>query len=66
MRQKELLDKCIEECILMNSRDVKGQLNEAKDHKVVLERQDENGFTIYFMPFPDHLLEKIIEDDLKE
>ena len=66
IKQKELLDRCIEECILMNQKEIKTQLNEAKDHKVVLERQDEHGFTVYMLPFPLNVLEKVIEEDLKE
>ena len=41
---------------------MKDYLHEAKDHKVVLERTDEQGFTYLYMNYPVQLLEKIVSD----
>lgn len=49
----------------MSSRDLKQQLQEAKDHKVVLEKMEDTQ-TMYYMPFPGHMLDKILSDELQD
>lgn len=39
-------------------------LNEAKDHKVVLERTDEDGQVFFYMNYSNIILEKISKDSL--
>ena len=43
---------------------LKEYLHEAKDHKIVNERVDEQGNTFLYMQYPPQLLEKIVADDL--
>ena len=59
----ELLNLCIELMILMSMRDLKQQLNEAKDHKLIIERSDE-GTTMYQIPYNTHVLDKILSEEL--
>jgi hypothetical protein len=51
-----------------SNKDLKDFLNEAKDHKVVLEKVDEGGSKILFMNYNHLLLEKIAlqQLDIKE
>ena len=47
----------------MSMRDLKQQLNEAKDHKLIIERSDE-GTTMYQIPYNTHVLDKILSEEL--
>ena len=61
---KVLLNLCVENMLCNNQKGLKDYLAEAKDHKVVLERQDETGYTWLFISYPPLVLEKIINDSL--
>jgi hypothetical protein len=43
---------------------IKDYLHEAKDHKVVHERTDEQGHSYLYMQYPTMLLEKVANDEL--
>lgn len=43
---------------------LKEYLHEAKDHKIVQERVDDQGSTFLYMQYPAQLLQKIVEDKL--
>ena len=51
--------------IATSQKGLKDYLNEAKDHKMVLERVDEQGNTILFMSYPTQVLQKIADNCLK-
>ena len=59
---KELLNQCVEDMLCTSSKEIRELVAEAKDHKVVQERNDEKGFMLYFIPYPPNMLEKIIND----
>ena len=46
-----LYNVCLEEMIITNEAQLKENLSEAIDHKVVLERINDQGKTFYSMPF---------------
>ena len=62
MKAKKLLDSCVEEMIATSKKSIRDMLNEAKEHKVIIEKNDENGNLIYYMNYPTHLLEKVVSD----
>lgn len=43
---------------------MKDQLVEAKDHKVVVEKTDDKGVTIFQMKYGSNVLEKIVNGTL--
>jgi len=43
---------------------LKEYLNEAKDHRIVQERVDEQGIMYLCMHYPSQLLQKIVDNDL--
>ena len=43
---------------------LKEYLHEAKDHRIVQERVDDQGSTFLYMQYPAQLLEKIVNEDL--
>ena len=45
---------------------LKEYLFEAKDHKIVQERVDEQGITFLWMHYPAQLLQKIVDNTLDE
>lgn len=47
-----------------NQKGLKEYLAEARDHKVVLERTDDSGFTYMYMTYPTSVLEKIVNNTL--
>ena len=61
IKQKDLGELCIEEMVASNAREMKQHLNEAKDHKIVIEKQDDKGYNMYYMPYPSNVLEKVIQ-----
>lgn len=61
---RELMNKCVENMLATSQKQVKDYLHEAKDHKVVNERTDENGHQIIYMTYPVMLLEKLANDEL--
>jgi hypothetical protein len=46
---KDLLELCVEHMLAFSQKQIKDYLHEAKDHKVILERTDENGHQILYM-----------------
>ena len=64
IRFKQLLNETTEAMIANNNKALKEYLAEARDHKVVQEKIDENGTTWLFMNFPPVVLEKIVSDTL--
>jgi len=54
---------CIEEMLCTSQKEIRDLVAEAKDHKVITERNDEKGFIFYFIPFPPNMLEKIISEN---
>ena len=65
MKIKDLLNECVENMLCNNQKGLKDYLSEARDHKVVLERLDEQGYTYMFMTYPPTILEKIVKDNLE-
>ena len=63
IKMKQLLQICVEKMIQQTSKQLKEQLSEAKDHKVVIEKLDENGNIVFSMNYPAYLLEKIVNID---
>lgn len=61
---RDLLAKCVENMLATSQKALKEYLNEAKDHKIVQERVDEQGSTWLFMSYPTQLLQKIVDEDL--
>jgi hypothetical protein len=61
---KDLLELCVEHMLAFSQKMIKDYLHEAKDHKVILERTDENGHQILYMGYPVVLLEKVANDEL--
>ena len=49
-----------------NQKGLKDYLNEAKDHKVVLEKIDDNGYTFLYINYPPVILDKIVNETLNE
>jgi len=45
---------------------LKDYLHEAKDHKIVLERVNEEGQTVLSMPYVPQVLEKIVNNQLHD
>ena len=41
---------------------LKDYLHEAKDHKIVIEKTNDDGNTILYMPYNPLVLEKIVSD----
>ena len=65
MKIKDLLNECVENMLCNNQKGLKDYLSEAKDHKVVLEKLDDQGYTYMFMTYPQTILEKIVNDTLE-
>ena len=63
---KDLFEKCVEATLAHSNKGLKDYLHEAKDHKIVLERQDLNGNTVLYMPYQPHLLAKIANNKLDD
>lgn len=63
---KHLLNLCVENMLANNQKGLKDYLAEAKDHKVVLERLDESGYTYLYMSYTPQVLEKIVNDTLEQ
>ena len=61
---KELMNLCVENMLAFSQKAIKDYLHEAKDHKVVHERTDENGHQVLFMTYNPVLLEKISNNEL--
>lgn len=59
-----LVQLCVENMLANNQKALKEYLAEAKDHKVVQERIDQDGYTWLFMNYPPLVLEKIVNDTL--
>ena len=64
MKIKDLLNECVENMLCNNQKGLKEYLAEAKDHKVVLERTDDSGYTYMYMTYPNSVLEKIVKETL--
>tara|TARA_B110000285_G_C14910192_1_gene507545 strand:- start:58 stop:471 length:414 start_codon:yes stop_codon:yes gene_type:complete len=64
MKIKDLLNECVENMLCNNQKGLKEYLAEAKDHKVVLERTDDSGYTYMYMTYPISVLEKIVNNTL--
>ncbi|TNV78862.1 hypothetical protein FGO68_gene498 [Halteria grandinella] len=64
IQMKELMNLCVENMLAFSQKAIKDYLHEAKDHKVIHERTDENGHQILFMTYNPVLLEKISNDEL--
>ena len=60
---KELLNLCVEEMLCTCQKEIRDLVAEAKDHKVIQERNDERGFVLYFIPCQPIMLEKIISEN---
>jgi hypothetical protein len=43
-------------------KDLKDYLHEAKDHKIVIEKTNDEGNTILYMPYNSIVLEKIVNN----
>ena len=61
---KDLLNECVENMLCNNQKGLKEYLAEARDHKVVLERTDDSGYTYMFMTYPTSVLQKIVNNTL--
>ncbi len=61
---RDLLTKCIEHMLAYSQKMIKDYLHEAKDHKIVHERTDEQGHQYMYMQYPTLLLEKVANDEL--
>ena len=48
-----------------STKNMKEYLHEAKDHKIIQERFDEQGSTVISMNYPTAILQKIIDDELQ-
>lgn len=59
-----MLALCTDTMLCHDNKQMREYLNEAKDHKVVQERVDESGQTLFFMNYPEMLLEKIVKEML--
>jgi hypothetical protein len=64
MKQKDLLNLCLEEMIVHTTKDLKDQLGEAKDHKMIIEKLSETGGILYQMKYPTNVLEKIVSGSI--
>ena len=51
IQMKDLFEKCVEATLAHSHKGLKDYLHEAKDHKIVLEKQDGNGNTVLYMPY---------------
>ena len=61
---QELLSRSVENMLALSTKSLKDYLLEAKDHKIITERIDQQGFTYLQMSYAPHLLEKIAKDQL--
>ena len=59
---KDLFNKCVEDMLAHSHKNLKEYLHEAKDHKIVIEKTNEDGNTMLYMPFGAPILEKIAND----
>jgi chromosome segregation and condensation protein ScpB len=66
IRPKALLAICENAMLAHSNTGLKELLNEAKDHKVVLERTDEDGQVYFYMSYSNMILEKIWKDQLNK
>ena len=62
---QDLLYKCVDNMLAYNQKGIKDYLHEAKDHKIIHEKNDENGHQILFMKYDNHILEKIANELLE-
>ena len=65
IQQRDLLNRCVENMLAHSTKNMKEYLHEAKDHKIIQERFDEQGSTVISMNYPTALLQKIIDDELQ-
>ena len=61
---KDLYELCVDATVATSQKGLKDSLNEAKDHKVVHEKTDDQGHQMLTMTYPVVLLEKIANDEL--
>ena len=58
------MNKCVENMLAYSQKQIKDYLHEAKDHRVIHERMDDQGHQILYMQYPTSLLEKVAQDEL--
>ena len=61
---RDLVAKCVESMLAYSQKQIKDYLHEAKDHKVVHERTDEQGHQIIYMTYATQIIEKIAADEI--
>ena len=61
---RELMGKCVENMLANSQKQIKDQLHEARDHKVIHERTDQNGHQIVYLNYSLQLLEKVAANEL--
>jgi hypothetical protein len=66
IKPKDLLTICENAMLAHSNAGLKELLNEAKDHKVVQERTDEEGQVLFYMNYSNIILEKIVKDTLNK
>eukprot|EP00347_Sterkiella_histriomuscorum_P014737 403359737 len=62
---KALMAVCVENMVAYSQKMIKDYLNEAMDHKVVLEKHDNDGHSFLYMNYPIQTLEKMANDEFK-
>jgi hypothetical protein len=62
---KDLFEKCNEDMKAHDIRGLKELLKEAKEQKVVLEKVMEDGDTLLSMPYPELVLQKVLDNTLE-
>ncbi len=62
--QAELLELCIDEMILRNDEQLRENLFELLDHKVIKEKKQGHRKNSFFMTYDDKTLKRIVQDNL--
>jgi len=59
----KLVEECTEKMLAYSKKMVIDYLREAKDHKVIHERTDDNGLLTLYMTYSSHVMDIIVNDD---
>jgi hypothetical protein len=62
--QVDLLELCIDEMILRNDEQLRENLFELLDHKVIKEKKEGHRKNSFFMTYDDKTLKRIVQDNL--
>ena len=59
IKEKDLYEECVEQCLLSDIKTMKELLREVRDHKLLFEKEDKDGHSYMYLKLKSNVLEKI-------